>query len=41
MRSVELFRASHGWLFQNFVLPKKSASRSEPDASDERLRIIM
>ncbi|MBV8066666.1 MAG: DUF2079 domain-containing protein [Candidatus Eremiobacteraeota bacterium] len=39
MRSVQFFGASHGWLVQNFVLPKKWTSRSELDASDGRLRI--
>src|SRR5579871_2526044 len=39
MRSLQFFGASHGWLFQNFVLPKKWRSRSEQDVSDGRLRI--
>ena len=39
MRRLQLFRAGRGGPIQNFVLPKKWCNRSEPDASDERLRM--
>jgi hypothetical protein len=37
--ALRLFRASHGWLFQNFVRPKKRTSRSGTRmCRDERSR---